>query len=633
MILVVIAIFARSTWAVDLTEKLYLREELVQATQKIKPFLVDSKVKHRLGLWLTHDENRSYVTECQLKLRPFFQSDKILGPVCYYLRQDDNNKRNTSLDFINRYILELKSALLEIADDPQYADIDRLKARAYSDAFFKRRHLPNIQTCLKPALEKDYTKPNALQQLPFQQVASCFQSNFPKIDTVPYFGLNIAKSFPNHPGHAISETGWISGNKVEYFTYTDLSESLALKLSEKFHLIETLYPMEGRGNMQSFLETDPRDVFTESEGFWSFENHPIWNQKEGIFAETRKVIDSAQESLFIDIFFLGNTLGASLAKHFVSLLETKPRLKIFILRDNKNHFGHEKEMLPVFNFLQAYSSKHPDRLVVVQALIEEHRSGLPPFMHSLVTDELLEKSGIQSHLDLYGRAVSDHSKVVVADGMSQKPVALVGSKNWTDAAGALCYDEVVKITGPAAAVVLDDYYYDMREALRKKTNFTPEQIQSALKPFDVLNRNDTQTVNNIDIPSAGNISLRTGFNNYDSTRTNAVDEVVQLILFAKKNIFIKDQFLFDRNVIASLIEVKNKNPQLDIRIILEPVETSQPRGLPNILYVDLLKDAGIETKFKRLHVGWSQVASQKAQNLHIEYHMKTISVDGQYLIS
>ena len=170
-------------------------------------------------------------------------------------------------------------------------------------------------------------------------------------------------------------------------------------------------------------------------------------------------------------------------------------------------------------------------------------------------------------------------------------------------------------------------------ALKKKTNYSEAEIKSFLQPFDLLGRTENLKTKKIEIPARGNITLRTGFNNYDSTRSNAIDEVVQLILFAKNNIFIKDQFLFDRNVIAALIEAKQKNPLLDVRIILEPVESSKPKGLPNILYLDILKQAGIETKFKKLHVGWSLENIEKTSFLHMEYHAKTISADGKYVIA
>ena len=138
-------------------------------------------------------------------------------------------------------------------------------------------------------------------------------------------------------------------------------------------------------------------------------------------------------------------MGVSLAKHLIALLETKPGLKILILRDIYNHFGHEERMMPVYNFMLAYSLKNPDKMIILPSYIDAHPTGLPPFMDGIMSDNFIKKSGIQKHLSLYARAVSDHSKTMVIDGKSKNPVAFVGSKNWTDAAGSIVFDEVIKL--------------------------------------------------------------------------------------------------------------------------------------------------------------------------------------------
>ncbi len=642
--------------SIDLTQKLLDRNELTLATQKIHPFLVDSKVKGRLQSWLTHPDIRNYVVDCQLRLRPYFQSGNILGPLCYHLRQDDKTKRAKYFDFVKRYLLETKLALAEVSEDPRYSTEDRKKASVYLKNFL-RNDDTKIQACFTPAIRLNYPKDGSIPLSPFGFVSSCFHEKFPKIKNKPYFGLNLEEEFPNHPGHVISETGWIGGNKVEYLTENDRSKNLVRELFPKHPLMGQLYPLDGRGTIQAFLEKDQAAVFTEEEGFYALENHPVWNQKAGIFYETLKAINAAEQSIFVDVFFLGSSMGASLAKHLIKLLQEKPQLKIFILRDNVNHFGHEKEMKPIYNFLLAYSMNHPDRLVISEAFIEGHRSGLPPFVESLVSDEFLVQSGIQKHLALYGRAVSDHSKVMVIDGKSEKPIAFVGSKNWTDESGSVCYDEVAKVTGPAASIVLDDYYDDMFYGLKNKMDptyitllaskgwskerYTEGQsldtmIANILKPFDLLNRNafgQAEVSTKIEVASQGESILRTGMNNFDSTRTNAVDQVIQLILFAQKNIFIKDQFLFDRNVVLALVKAKERNPELDMRVILEPLEATNPKGLPNLLYLDVLAEAGIQVKWKKLRVGWEESDFPLMEKINQEYHMKTISADGLYVIT
>src|SRR5690606_28323640 len=140
------------------------------------------------------------------------------------------------------------------------------------------------------------------------------------------------------------------------------------------------------------------------------------------------------------------------------------------------------------------------------------------------------------------------------------PFTLVGSKNLTDAAGAVVYDEVIAAKGPIAAIVQDDFYYDMAYALRYEMDpsllehiakngwakSAYQQGQSAslmaaneLAPCDVLRRYETIRVAApkwIEVDDPGNTPVRSGYDNVDSTRSNAIDQKFQAIRFGKQNI-------------------------------------------------------------------------------------------------
>ena len=188
------------------------------------------------------------------------------------------------------------------------------------------------------------------------------------------------------------------------------------------------YPLDGAGSYEAFKRRQPDEVFTTDQGFFTIDNDPIWttgaDRSDAIFPGIKRAIDSAQETIFIDIFFLGSSMGVSLAKHLIDRAESG--IKVLILRDNYNHFGHAPEMMPVYNFLKAYMYNNPDKLVISGSHIQKHETGLPRFMDNILTDEFIEKSGLQQHLSLYARAVSDHSKVFVIDGKTQTPTTLVG---------------------------------------------------------------------------------------------------------------------------------------------------------------------------------------------------------------
>jgi len=635
-----------SSAEVDITERLKRGNDVFVANEVVRPYLYDQVVTDRLSQWLNHHKNQEYVVDCQFHLRAFFRSDKIIGPLCYFLRQDDLSRRADYINFVHRYVLEMDAAINEIAEDPRYSINDRQKARSMA-LKFRKDDRAKFKTCFEPAMKVKWRDDGTLPFTPFSQIARCFHSDFEKIGNVPYFAVNVAKEFSNHPGHAISPTGWIGGNKVEYLYWNNTSEDLRDDLGQLHGQIKRHYPLDGAGSLESMRKKDPKDVFTASEGFLDISNNPIWTEKSdgAIYPAILEAFDNAKKTIFIDIFFLGSSMGVSLAKHLITIAEKG--VKIFILRDNYNHFGHDAEMLPVFNFLMAYAEKNPTKMVISGAYIKAHTSGLPSFIAPMITDKFLEKSGLQQHLALYGRAQSDHSKVFVIDGKTSNPVAFVGSKNLTDAAGATVYDEVVRIDGPAAAVVQDDFYWDMFYALKyelgeaalrnfaqkgwsaglyKNGTSIDDMAAHVIRPFDLLDRDGKgrASVSKVTISEAGNVVLRTGLNNVNSTRTNCVDQVIQMILHAKKNIYIKDQYLFDRNVVLALLKAKKNVPNLDIRVLLEPMNRANPKGFPNLLYLDILHNAGIKVRFKNITARGA---------IESQYHMKTISADGQSVIS
>lgn len=649
---------------IDLTAKLKAKNQITLSTQKLYPYFFDLDVLSRLSDWMSHPQNNSYAVECQFKLRPFFISPKIISPLCYFLRQDDKNKRMMALEIVDFYVNSQGLALVEITQDPRYNQQAQNKARQFLKSF--NNDTKALHQCFRPALQLDWARAfrdGKLIYSPFAALTSCLHT-LPKVSAtislgdqtsvraMPYFSFNMALEFENHPGHVVSQTGWIEGNQVDYLNINDYSPEVYQKIKSKENIVEKLYPLDGRGSLESMRKLNLDDVFTIQEGFFSLENHPIWGQKQGIFKEIIQSLSKAQESIFIDMFFFGGTTGTAMAKYLIKLLEINPTLKIFILRDNINHLTYDKQMKPVFNFLMAYSEKHPKRLLISPSHLAAHRSGLPDFLAPMINDSFLSlikvnNSWQQSLAPIHLGVKSDHSKVVVIDGKSARPVAFVGSKNWLDNSGAICYDDVAKVTGPGAAVVLDDYYWDMYYALRFQLSPTyiaylarqgwssslfyegqniNQMISQILRPFDLLERDGKGMANpkaRVLIPSSGKVKLRTGANNVDSSIMSAVDQDIQSILFAKKRIYINDQYVFDRNIINALLKAKKNNPHLDIRLLMAPLDDSPLPGMPNLLFADILTKAGIKIKLKKIG-GDVQIRQ--------EYHMKTISIDGQYVI-
>lgn len=730
----------------DIGDRIRLRNELFLSSQKIKPFLTDKDVRFRLKEWVANDDephtgqSQTYMYECVKWLGPFFPAENILFPLCYVIRQNDPKIKGMYQDLVERFFLETKVALQDIKQSPRYEEIEgindggtqrnyqALASKLYNQITPER--IQQVADCFKIAYKFKYDT-GVAAKYPFitgaddsdvqrRGITQCLRTikvgrkKFLPINLVDLFSYNLDGGEDEfkilHSGHAHSETGWIPGNRVSYLTWnnpdTELRDWLAnsrdklLTATNDFLMDNYVEAAETQGTFEYYMRHKTDEVFTDE--IYNFATHPVWNQKQGIFNEMRETLQGAKKTILMDVFFLGGSMGVALSKELIRLVEANKNLKVFILKDNHNYFAYKKEMKALFNFLRAYATKNPKQFVVSRSHVEGHTSGLPSVMVDLVNeDKFFVSSGLKQHLisrlsdeaGLYIGAKSDHSKTIVIDGKSKDPkhppTAFTGSKNFTDSSGGYCYDEVVKIQGPAAAITLDDYYYDMFFALRdemmhrypkyvehvlyqgwakeKNKAFKPSKalaslikdekelaaelpkinqaIANLLHDFEFLNRKgdhtpqvagpvqtpafyglDEETFEPIDLPKGvkDNVWLRTGFNNVDSTRTNAVDQVIEMINFAKSYIFIQDQFLFDRNVINSLIAAKKANPKLVVRVILEGLRDVVPKGIPNILYIDQLVDAGIEVKYKK---------TLSSQGVSQEFHMKTISADGKYLIS
>src|SRR4051812_8905155 len=146
-----------ATETVDLTERLSVRNELTRSTRATHRYLYDTIVQERLATWLTHEKIMPYVVDCQFKLRPFFQSEKIIGPLCYLLRQDDKQRRAGYVDLVKRYLLEIRTSLQELAEDPRYPAAARAKAKEHLKGFH-RDDITTIQKCFEPVMAYDYPK-------------------------------------------------------------------------------------------------------------------------------------------------------------------------------------------------------------------------------------------------------------------------------------------------------------------------------------------------------------------------------------------------------------------------------------------------------------------------------------------
>ena len=343
----------------DLTWRLQMRNLLVQAKQQTKVWLREREVQYRLRLWLNAAANRAYVQECEQQLGIYFHSYNILGALCWAKKQNNTEQLRWLL---THYYLDLAASLLELSNDPRYQPRFQRIAAGYL-RYFKdyKRELTKISACFARATLEDVT---GCLERNFMSVRHPRHHIYTKLSGTtqyqrehrPYFSINTAQTFPFHAGHAASETGWIAGNHVRYVTTARTDPSFGQELNEGSELLATHYPFadNGRGSLTAMYHAIKtkgyQAVFTET-GFKTIDSQDphqrdmVWQQPHGVYHEVLQLINSAEETIFIDMFAFGGVMGVSLAKHLIKRLHNNKKLKIFILRDTVNHFGAIAELM------------------------------------------------------------------------------------------------------------------------------------------------------------------------------------------------------------------------------------------------------------------------------------------------
>ncbi len=497
----------------------------------------------------------------------------------------------------------------------------------------------------------------------------------------------------------ISPTGYIPGNEIEQLVQSNHSASFLQKFGEltrKFMRLKssivgkkysemTVDDFAGamkKGQEDNLLKffteegVSPQSLAVQTGKVATGDSHPALmtlteNGEKNIFGEFFKALDEAKSTIFVDVFFLGGSLGASIARKLVQ--KAQDGVKVYIINDRRNSLGFAKEMDPVFFYLRGYSQSElgKGKLFISPPFVDQKKTSLPSFVDLLISDKsvhFLTDSKVWDKTvgnpGLYLKGKSDHSKVYIIDGNSDEGVAFVGSKNLTDSSGGIAYDEVTKIKGPAVRVIQDAYYYDLLEAFANDagSNTTPSfdsypqifgvsdkvqfrsLVKTWLKPVDILGRDQANYLQRpIQVPlRAENTTLMIGENTvYGVTRSPVIQDL-HGIMGAKKQIIISEQFLYDADIVRGLIQAKMNRPELRIMVLLAPIDHPMDlRGpspkklahIPNILFLRDMMDVGIEIKWKsepdpQTDVLESLKNSEEAVILSPEYHIKGLSVDG-----
>lgn len=407
---------------------------------------------------------------------------------------------------------------------------------------------------------------------------------------------------------------WVPGNKVSVISH---SADLQADNSEMINwLKETDY----------FTPEAIAQVIANPEATHAWEaNNPILNQP--IAESLRDTIRSAEETLYIDIFLMGGTWGLDIAKEL--LLASERGVKAVLVRDTENRFSSGFEMDPLWDALEKHSHQN-DNLTVMRAQIKNRPSGLPFGLDQITSifDDLID-----APLSL--EAKSDHSKIVIADGLSRKPQMWVGSKNTVDSGGSFFYDEVMHVEGPAAAASFISYLPDMELAHQlaldeKVNNSKPADGWFTTMVETMRNRRDGTERTVCD--AVGSASVLIAENNADDSIRNIEHTVLSLIESATDSIDMYQFLAYSPEIGRALAAAVKRG--VEVRILMDSVGQKVAMNATLGYFMD---DAGLTKEQVESMIRWraqlpggTQIDGDTENPIEPQQqHVKTIIVDEE----
>lgn len=439
---------------------------------------------------------------------------------------------------------------------------------------------------------------------------------------------NLQKRFPDFEDYSLTAGGFIPGNVVELVSHNEISPERIQWFNDRVIFA---------GGVLDFSQPYMKMPLSKDD-----EGHPSF--KDPMFAKIRDMILSSKQSIFIDIFLFGGTMGGTLSKFLldqtVEKRKVNPEFKVLLLHDFATNYNMKDEMMPIFRYIKERIEKEPElkgAVYLLQANIQRHPPGIPFGITNLVpkTEETFKSLEKRS---TYYESKIDHSKVIVVDADSDLPQAYFGSKNWSDHSGGYYYDNALYVKGPAAAVVQAAYYEDVAAALtldaneRKWFYFKEEGFanESYLKQRDQIL--SWFKVKRTSYPALGNQVVRLAEANVDGKVKDTRNMLVDMISKAQSHIYMEHLFIYDRYINDALMKRKAQVPSLKIRILADHNGNFKLGGLPNTLFLDQLLEHGVEVRARRTLGIEAHFPSGKVQEYHQENHRKITSVDGQVLL-
>lgn len=369
---------------------------------------------------------------------------------------------------------------------------------------------------------------------------------------------NLRARFPNFDDYSLTAGGFIPGNVVELISVNEISPERIQWFNDR-----VIFAGGSLDFSQPYMKMP---LHKDDEGHPSF--------KDPMFAKIRDMIVSSKQSIFIDIFLFGGTMGGTLSKFLLDQTlekrKTNPDFKVLLLHDFATNYNMKEEMMPIFRYIKGrieQESGLKGAVFLLQANIQRHPPGIPFGITNLVPKTEETFKSLEKRATYYESKI-DHSKVIVVDAESDTPQAYFGSKNWSDHSGGYYYDNALYVKGPAAAVVQASYYGDVDAALTLDTNerkwfyFKEEGFsnEAYLKQRDQIL--SWFKVKRTSYPAVGKQVVRLAEANVDGKIKDTRNLLVDMISKAQSHIYMEHLFIYDRYINDALMKRKAQVPSL-----------------------------------------------------------------------
>jgi phosphatidylserine/phosphatidylglycerophosphate/cardiolipin synthase-like enzyme len=543
--------------------------------------------------------------------------EKIMMPLVYWkVFKKDRQSAGEILSYLALYKLMV---IRDYIDNPIASSKEKILLKKYLETLLG----PNINTF------EIFRNFKNIEKHYISMGSGSVETMVKRVNNDKLLGINLKKVFPFLPTYSLTKLGIIPGNKVDV-----ISENV--RTQERIDWYNQRVVFHG-GKLDFTKPYLKMPMNPEDEGHIAFKTDPI-------FMKIRDMIHKAKESIFIDIFLFGGTLGGTMAKFLLDetakKIKKNPRFKVLMLHDYATNYNMLDEMLPVFLYIKnriESESVYKDHFYFLQANIQRHPPGVPFGLtnHLEKTPELF--AAIEKRSTYYESKI-DHSKVIVIDANTNRPEAYFGSKNWSDHSGGYYYDNAIWVQGPAAALVQASYFDDVDAALTTDPKelawfYYKDKGLDNKKYFPMKNAIlDWFMIHRTSYPAMGNESVRFAEANVDGRIKNVRNILVDMIMQAQSHIYMEELFIYDKYIVDALIKKKMQNPSIDIRVIADHNGNFGMNGFPNTTFMREMAEHGIKVRARTTLGITANFPDGHEQEYHQENHRKIVSVDGKVLL-